>query len=76
MGSNLALIYLVALKLLNFRYANDIIAKCVYGVSIDSLKDPVNEFYKMSMSSTEFSLMTQLKFLATSALPMFSKVGL
>lgn len=36
------------------RYTNDVIATCAFGVSVDSLKSPNNEFYMMVRRGTSF----------------------
>ncbi len=66
--------YEVEMKSLFERYANDVIAKCIFGVSIDSIKDPENEFYKTSLKATDFPLIAQLIFIATTTYPRFAKV--
>ncbi|KMQ83698.1 cytochrome p450 9e2 [Lasius niger] len=35
----------IDMKDLFTKYTNDIIARCVYGIKIDSIKDPTNKFY-------------------------------
>ncbi|XP_044582917.1 uncharacterized protein LOC123263937 [Cotesia glomerata] len=36
------------------RYTNDTIATCAFGVSVDSMKDPDNEFYLLGRQATNF----------------------
>jgi cytochrome P450 family 9 len=45
------------------KYCHDVIAKCSFGVSGNSLANPDNEFYKMGLYVTKFPLAMQLKFM-------------
>lgn len=51
------------------KYCHDVIAKCSFGVSSNSLANPDNEFYKMGLYVTKFPLAQQLKFIGYSAFP-------
>lgn len=43
------------------KYTNDVIATCAFGLSVDSMKDPENEFYLMGKEATDLEKLT-LKF--------------
>lgn len=62
------------------RFANDVIANCAFGVSVDSLKDPTNEFYTRGKDLSDFSgFVRNLKFLINLISPRltdFLKVSL
>ncbi|XP_044272668.1 cytochrome P450 9e2-like [Tribolium madens] len=51
----------VEMKELFSKFANDVIASTAFGIQIDSLKDPNNEFFKMGSSFTNFELWSILK---------------
>ena len=55
------------------RYTNDVIGTCAFGISIDSMKNPENEFYKMGRKSTNFGALRVLKFLLLRSFPKISK---
>lgn len=66
------------------RYAHDVIAKCAFGVTVNSLKDPANDYFRMGLYITSFPFSLQLKFFSYSAVPklmaflkvqMFSKIA-
>ncbi|OAD56185.1 Cytochrome P450 9e2 [Eufriesea mexicana] len=43
------------MKALLCKYTNDVIAKCVYGVTVDSIKEPKNVFYVYGRIGTMFT---------------------
>ncbi|XP_011705770.1 PREDICTED: cytochrome P450 9e2-like, partial [Wasmannia auropunctata] len=43
------------------RYTNDVIATCVFGISVDSMKNPENEFYVYGKEATSFNSTALLK---------------
>ncbi|XP_033230552.1 cytochrome P450 9e2-like [Belonocnema kinseyi] len=45
------------------RYTNDVIATCAFGIKIDSMKNPENEFYLMGKEGTDQKKMTPKMFL-------------
>lgn len=49
------------------RYANDVIATCAFGIEVDSLKDPNNEFYVTGFRCTNFQKMSAIKLIFMSA---------
>ena len=59
------------------RFTNDAIATSAFGIEVDSLADPENEFYLMGKDLTDlFSGLRSLKlFLATTS-PFLFKVGI
>uniref|UniRef100_A0A6V7L420 Cytochrome P450 n=1 Tax=Bracon brevicornis TaxID=1563983 RepID=A0A6V7L420_9HYME len=56
------------------RYTNDVIASCAFGVSVDSMRNPENEFYVLGKKATNFEGILGLKFLATSKFPILSRI--
>ncbi|XP_015117617.2 cytochrome P450 9e2-like [Diachasma alloeum] len=51
------------------RYANDVIGTCAFGVKIDSLKNPNNEFYILGRKSTNFGGLNLTKMFIAKKLP-------
>lgn len=45
------------------------IAKCAFGVTVNSLKDPENDYFRMGLYLTAFPFSQQLKFFGYSAVP-------
>lgn len=60
-------------KALISKYANDIIATTAFGVEVNTLKDPENEFYKAGLDITNFSLLASLKFMGCLQFPKLMK---
>ncbi|XP_003423800.1 cytochrome P450 9e2-like [Nasonia vitripennis] len=60
------------------RYTSDVIATCAFGIEVDSLKDPNNEFYLHGRRSTDFSgLKVMLTFFVNIVCPSLGrKLGL
>jgi cytochrome P450 family 9 len=44
------------------RYANDVIATAAFGIGIDSLKHPTNEFYMMGQRAFKIGKLRMVKF--------------
>jgi cytochrome P450 family 9 len=65
----------IEFKDLATKYANDVIAKCAFGLSINSLADPQNEFFKTGQTITQFPFKQQLKFFGYSTFPKFMNVS-
>ncbi|KAJ8926643.1 hypothetical protein NQ314_020977 [Rhamnusium bicolor] len=51
------------------RYTNDVIATTAFGIKVDSLGQPNNEFYLMGKEATNFGFWKTLKFLGFALLP-------
>lgn len=65
---------LLVLELKEFytRYTNDVIATTAFGLKVDSLKQPTNEFYMMGQDATSFGALKWLFFLS---IPKVMKVS-
>lgn len=55
-------------------FANDVIATTAFGIQIDSLKDPKNEFYIMGENLNNFLLLTVARFFLFLLIPSIMKV--
>jgi cytochrome P450 family 9 len=57
---------LLVLELKEFytRYANDVIATTAFGLKVDSLKQPTNEFFMMGQEATSFGSLKWFFFLS------------
>lgn len=57
------------------RYTTDVIASAAFGVTVDSMKDPNNEFYLRGIEATKFSSgkLAMFKFMFMRALPRLAK---
>lgn len=55
------------------RYANDIIANTAFGVELNSLREPDNDFFRMGNSLAKFGYLNDLKFIANLNIPSFLK---
>lgn len=55
------------------RFANDTIASCAFGLSVNSLKDRDNDFYKTGRSISELSPLDTLKFFSFATVPRLAK---
>ncbi|XP_076293878.1 cytochrome P450 9e2-like [Lasioglossum baleicum] len=59
------------------RYANDVVATTSFGIAVDSLKDPANEFYKFGRETLNFSTAATLKILLARNFPsVFRLLGI
>ncbi|XP_051170741.1 cytochrome P450 9e2-like [Leptopilina boulardi] len=54
------------------RYTNDVIATCAFGISVDSMKNPNNEFYLMGKEATD-PVKVALKFFFLRSFPIIMK---
>jgi hypothetical protein len=52
------------IKELFTRYTNDVIATTAFGLRVDSLKQPSNEFYTMGQEATSFGVIKWIIFLS------------
>jgi cytochrome P450 family 9 len=50
------------LKDIYTRYTNDVIATAVFGIGVDSLKHPTNEFYMMGQKAFAVGTFRMIKF--------------
>lgn len=64
---------IVEMKDLFTRFANDVIATCAFGIQVNSLKDPENEFFVMGRDVTNFSGLRSLKFFGFINVPKLMK---
>lgn len=56
------------------RYTNDVIATCAFGINVDSMKNPNNEFYVYGKEATTFDFMRTIRFYIVRSMPAFSKM--
>ncbi|XP_035722241.1 LOW QUALITY PROTEIN: cytochrome P450 9e2-like [Vespa mandarinia] len=56
------------------RYTNDIIATCAFGISMNSMKNPQNEFYVLGRDATNFDGIKSLKFFLIRSFPNIVKL--
>lgn len=56
------------------RYTNDVVATCSFGISVDSMKDPQNEFYTFAKETFNFMSSLSLKFIMGKNFPTLSKL--
>ncbi|CAK9825003.1 Cytochrome P450 9e2 [Anthophora retusa] len=56
------------------RYTNDVVATCSFGISVDSMKDPQNEFYAFAKETINFMSSLSLKFFMGKNFPTLSKL--
>jgi len=55
------------------RYATDVVASCAYGISIDSLNQPNNEFFVLGNKSINFDYKMLFKFFINRHAPQLAK---
>lgn len=56
------------------RYTNDVIATCAFGLSVDSMKNPENDFYMMGKDATNLSGIRALKLLLARLSPRLANL--
>ncbi|XP_026672903.1 uncharacterized protein LOC108629176 [Ceratina calcarata] len=56
------------------RYTNDVIATCVFGVSVNSIKDVTNKFYVFGREATNFGGLKSLKFFIIRSAPWLARL--
>lgn len=56
------------------KYANDVVASCAFGVSVDSFKHPNNEFYLLGREAMNFESSLSMKFLLNVNFPKLAKL--
>ena len=55
------------------KYTNDVIATCAFGINVNSMKDPKNDFYVMGREATDLEKIT-LKIFVIRELPWLAKL--
>lgn len=65
---------MIATKDLFTKFTNDVIATCAFGVSVDSLKDPKNDFYVLGKEATNLEGLLTVKFFIARAFPKLMKI--
>ncbi|XP_070152267.1 cytochrome P450 9e2-like [Polyergus mexicanus] len=56
------------------RYTNDVIATCAFGISVDSMRNPNNEFYVYGREATTFNSIAFVKMYIFRSLPWIAKI--
>ncbi|XP_063971953.1 cytochrome P450 9e2-like [Diachasmimorpha longicaudata] len=56
------------------RYATDVIATCAFGVAVDSMKNPNNDFYVLGRKASIFQGFTLVKMQLMKSLPWLTKI--
>nr|ACE75339.1 cytochrome P450 [Glyptapanteles indiensis] len=56
------------------RYTNDAIATCAFGIAVDSMKNPDNDFYVLGRRATNFDGIKSLKFFMIRSFPLITKL--
>ncbi|XP_078052697.1 cytochrome P450 9e2-like [Augochlora pura] len=56
------------------RYTNDVVATTSFGIAVDSLKEPNNQFFKLSRECLNFSTLVSLKILIGRSFPTLTKL--
>lgn len=56
------------------RFANDVIATCAFGIQVNSMTDPKNEFFEMGRDITDFSGFKSFKFFGYVNFPSLMKL--
>nr|XP_012223632.1 PREDICTED: uncharacterized protein LOC105672931 [Linepithema humile] len=56
------------------RYTNDVIATCAFGISVDSMRNPDNEFYVYGKEATSFDTVRTIKFYLVRSMPYITKM--
>ena len=51
------------------RYSNDVIASCAFGIDVDSMRNPENEFYMFGKKATNFGMFALIKILMYQHMP-------
>ncbi|XP_024883533.1 cytochrome P450 9e2-like [Temnothorax curvispinosus] len=51
------------------RYASDVIATCAFGINVDSMRNPENEFYVFGKKTTDFGFVALIKILMYQHVP-------
>lgn len=57
------------------RFSNDVIARVAFGIRVNSLEDPENDFYLIGKTVTSFRVVQILKLILAKILPILAKVA-
>lgn len=57
-----------------FRYTNDVIATCAFGIQTDSMRDRTNDFYVLGRRATNFDGLLSVKFFVLRSFPLISNL--
>jgi hypothetical protein len=68
-------VLIIELKDFYTRYTNDVIATAAFGISVDSLKQPTNEFYTMGQDLTYMGGFRAIKWTVYMAVPKLMQVS-
>jgi cytochrome P450 family 9 len=68
-------VLILELKDFYTRYTNDVIATVAFGIGVDSLKQPTNEFYMMGQDLTYMGGFRAVKWLAYVTMPKLMQVS-
>ncbi|CAK9813265.1 Cytochrome P450 9e2 [Anthophora plagiata] len=75
MHDNPELCSMIDLKDTFTRYANDVIATSAFGISVNSMRNPENEFYKRGVDVSTFTgLLRGMKFILLRLYPRFMRI--
>ncbi|XP_023288981.1 cytochrome P450 9e2 [Orussus abietinus] len=64
----------VDMKMILTKYTNDVIATCAFGIDVDTMKNPENEFYHLGKKATSFEGTAALKFFLVRTFPGFCRL--
>ncbi|XP_017765586.1 PREDICTED: cytochrome P450 9e2-like, partial [Eufriesea mexicana] len=56
------------------RYTNDVVSSCNFGLTVDSMRNPENEFYSFAKETVDFMSSLSLKFIIGKNFPLVSKL--
>ncbi|CAL1686488.1 unnamed protein product [Lasius platythorax] len=56
------------------RYTNDVIATCAFGITVDSMRNPKNEFYVYGREATTFDSISFVKIYIFRSLPWLAQI--
>ncbi|KAJ8680729.1 hypothetical protein QAD02_016516 [Eretmocerus hayati] len=56
------------------KYTNDVIATCAFGIGVNSLEDPNNDFYVLGKKATSLGFIDTMKFFVARSFPKLIKI--
>ncbi|XP_011263152.2 cytochrome P450 9e2-like [Camponotus floridanus] len=56
------------------RYTTDVIATCAFGISVDSMRDPDNDFYMFGAKTMNFNTIALIKILLSQHMPWLTRL--